>query len=135
MLRQKRGPSEFLRRKAVLAANLVLLALMGWGFAGEFVRNRDMQKEIDRLSAQADGLAAKNFEIAQIGQKLASSDTLEREARLNLGLQKPGESVIIVRDTAPPPPAAPADAVQTDAPPSESNAVKWWRYFFHAERQ
>jgi len=126
----KQGLSDFLRRKTVLAANLVLLTLVAWGFGGEFMRNRDMQREIDRLQAQAEVLEAKNFGIAKIGQDIALDDTREREARLKLGLQKPGESVIIIQDIDPPPPPKPADAVRSDARPRTSNAVKWWRYFF-----
>ncbi len=119
-----------MRRKTVLAANLVLLSLVTWGFGGEFMRNRDMRQEIERLQAQADALETKNFGIARIGQELASAETLEREARLKLGLQKPGESVIIIQDIEPPPPPKPADAAPSNARPRASNAAKWWRYFF-----
>jgi cell division protein FtsB len=122
--------NDFLRRKTLLAANLALLVLVGWGFGGEFMRNRDMQGDIDRLRAQADALESKNFEIARIGQGLTSSDALEREARLKLGLQRPGESVIIIKDNQPPPPASPADAAKQDTRQRVSNAQKWWRYFF-----
>jgi cell division protein FtsB len=122
--------NDLLRRKTLLVANLAFLALAGWGFGGEFMRNRDMQQDIDRLQAQADSLESKNFEIARIGRGLTSSDALEREARLKLGLQRPGESVIIIKDTQPPPPAKLADNATPDAQPRVSNALKWWRYFF-----
>lgn len=122
--------SDLLRRKTVLAANLALLVLAGWGFGGEFMRSRDMQQDIDRLRAQADALETKNFEMARLGRGLTSSDAMEREARLKLGLQRPGESVIIIKDIQPPPPAKPADTATSDAQPRVSNALKWWRYFF-----
>ena len=122
--------NELLRRKTLLAANLALLMLVGWGFGGEFMRNRDMQADIDRLRVQAESLESKNLEIARIGQGLTSSDALEREARLKLGLQKPGEYVIVIKDNQPPPPAGPTDAAKQDAHPRVSNARKWWRYFF-----
>jgi len=130
MLTPKQRINDLLRRKTLLAANLVLLALVAWGFGGEFLRNRDMRQEIERLRAQADSLESKNFGIAKIGRELASTDALEREARLKLGLQKPGESVIIIQDIEPPPPPKTAAAAQPESRPRVSNAVKWWRYFF-----
>ncbi len=131
MQKQPERLDGFLRRKSVLAVNAVIFLLAAWGFAGEFVRNRETQHEIDRLSKQVADLESKNFEIARLGQKLATTDMLEREARLNLGLQKPGESVIIVQDAEPPLPApARPPTVQEQAGERVSNAGKWWRYFF-----
>ncbi len=114
--------------------NAAIFLLAVWGFAGEFIRNRETQTEIDRLSGQVAELESKNFEIARLGQKLATSDMLEREARLNLGLQKPGESVIIVQDAEPPLPApARPPSPSEQAGERVSNVGKWWHYFFKSK--
>jgi len=132
MDQQKRAKVSLLGRRRVLAVNLALLFLIAWGFAGELARNNAMKRDIARLEEQARKLEDENFDIAQLGQKFAASDALEREARLNLGLQKPGESVIIIKETTPPPPVKPPEAtVSEETRPRESNALKWWRYFFH----
>lgn len=125
--------SFFLGRKSLLLANLALLALIGWGFTGEYLRNQDMEWEISRLSAQAEQLETRNFEVARLSRQLADPQAMEREARVNLGLQKPGESVIIVQDAPLPTPPDSTGAARPDSRPRLSNAVRWWRYFF--ERQ
>ncbi|MFA6603244.1 MAG: septum formation initiator family protein [Patescibacteria group bacterium] len=132
MDQHQKANGSFLGRRRILAANLVLLFLVAWGFAGELARNNAMKRDVARLEEQARKLEDENFDIAKLGQKFAAADVLEREARLNLGLQKPGESVIIIKETTPPPPAQPPEATgSAESRPRESNALKWWRYFFH----
>lgn len=118
--------------KRVLVANLVIFAVVGWGFSGEYIRNREVQREVDRLKAQADELEAKNTEIADLGKRYSTNEMLEREARLKLNLRKPGEEVVVVQagpgraDAGQP---VPARAVGKAEPPS--NLGRWWQYFFH----
>lgn len=125
------GIIRMLGLKRVLAANVAIFALVGWGLAGEYLRNREMQKEIDRLETRANGLQEKNGELADVTERFGSQAVLEREARLKLNLQKPGEAVVVVRDAAPRPVA---EAGGNDAGGSGaatgSNAAKWWHYFF-----
>ena len=128
---QTRGFRRFLGMKVVLAANVLVLGLVIWGFGGEFLRNRDLQQEIDKLQAQADTLESKNLEATRLDSSFAASGIVEREARLKLGLQKPGESVIIVRDVTPLPEGKSAEPTEAPATSPPSNPEKWWRYFFH----
>ncbi len=118
--------------KRVLVANLVIFAVVGWGFSGEYMRNREAQKEVDRLKAQADELDAKNTEIADLGKRYSTGEMLEREGRLKLNLQKPGEEVVVVQ-------VGPGHAAGADPVPARavgkgvptSNLARWWKYFFH----
>ncbi|MEA3248864.1 MAG: septum formation initiator family protein [Patescibacteria group bacterium] len=99
MSRRKRSITEFLKMRSVLVAELVIALLIAWGFAGEFMRSRDMQTEIDRLQAQAESFEAHNLELADIAERYSSSSMLEREARLKLNMRRPGEEVVIVRES------------------------------------
>ncbi len=126
------GIARLLGLKRVLAASAAIFAVVGWGLTGEYLRNREMQKEIDALEARAGGLEAKNGELAAATERFGSRAVIEREARLKLNLQKPGEAVVVVRD-ATPRPAAEAearDASGGSGTPAGSNAAKWWHYFF-----
>ncbi len=118
--------------KRVLFANLVIFGLVGWGFSGEFMRNREMQQEMDRLQAQADAVESRNLQLSQLSRDFASEDAVEREARLKLNLRKPGEQVVVVQGAAGHEEAAPDGAAGgPSAPaPDEPNYRKWWRYFF-----
>ena len=98
-LRLKKKNSWWLAKRSVFLLNLAILALVTWGFAGEYVRHRRLKAEIERLEAEAASLEARNFEAIKLGERFSSDETLEREARLKLGLRKPGESVIILKDT------------------------------------
>jgi cell division protein FtsB len=138
MLRRDRAEKEggvrrFLGLKRVLAANVVIFAVVAWGLAGEFLRNRDMQREIDRLDGQASQMEKKNSDLQDLGQRFSSQAMLEREARTKLNLQKPGEQVVIVRDGGRTDDGAeiePAAGAAADEDQGPGNAAKWWRYFF-----
>lgn len=98
MSKRKTGTTALLHRKSVLAVNLAVVTLIAWGFAGEYMRSRDMQTEIDRLEEQAASLESRNLELADMADRFSSSSMLEREARLKLNMQKPGEEVVVVRE-------------------------------------
>jgi cell division protein FtsB len=132
---EHRLPSGLLRRRSFLAVNAVVFLFVAVSFAREYVHNRDMRAEINRLESEASAMDQKNFDLARLGQKFSTDAMLEREARLNLGLQRPGESVIILRDASTPSANvrienAPAIAAETPRPGPWDNARKWWRHFF-----
>ena len=59
MLKRIRGIKKddwLLARRSLLAANLVVVVLIVWGFAGEYLRHRQLQGEIERLTAEAEQL-------------------------------------------------------------------------------
>lgn len=123
---------QLLGLKRVMALNIALFVLVAWGFSGELLRNRDMQTEVDRLQAQADELAAKNSELAELGKRMSDPQELERQARLKLNLRKPGEEVVVIKGVggadAQATPAA--DVVPAVKEQPKSNLEKWWHYFF-----
>ncbi|MEY4722886.1 MAG: Septum formation initiator [Candidatus Parcubacteria bacterium] len=105
----------------------VLLAVLLYGLAGEYARGRAIQDEISRLDAQAAALSEKNAALRTTGETTSSDAMLEREARLKLGLQKPGEQVVVVRGTSAQP--VTDDERQADASAKWSNPAKWWHFF------
>jgi cell division protein FtsB len=123
---------RFLGLKRVLAANVALFALIGWGFSGELMRNRDMQDEIDRLAARAAELETKNSDLEALGERMRDGALLEKQAREKLNLRRPGEEVVVVKEGMPKS-ALPADAVaarETRHGEPSSNVSRWWQYFF-----
>lgn len=123
-----------LRMKSVLVLNLGALLLVGWGFAGEYMRSRGLQEEIDRLESQAEELEARNIEMARMADRFSGSAMLEREARLKLNLKRPGEEVVVIRETGPQDfESEPVeDEMDTATPASGSRATenvrKWINY-------
>jgi cell division protein FtsB len=127
--------------KIVLAANIILVGLVAWGFLGEYQRSRALQQEIAALDARATELRQENLELTDLREKLAGSNAMEREARLKLNLQKPGEEVVVIRGE---PAVATRSVVASpdgtdaasaeEAPTSLGNARRWWDFFFNNER-
>lgn len=103
-------------------AILSLLAVAG--FIREFVRSRQIDREIGALQQEAERLRIRNFEIARLQSSLDSREFLERQARLKLGLRKDGEQVVVLRKTEEPEPAVLPEPRET-----WSNPKKWFMYF------
>lgn len=124
---------QILRRKVLLAGNIGVILLLGWGLFGEIDRSQSLQADIDRLQSQAQTLEQQNAQLTALGKELATNDRLERDARVKLGLQKPGESVIIVQGDRGQSSPSTADVVVTFSPSATqlSNPQKWWKYFFN----
>lgn len=131
MIRSKdapRGKTGWIGKKRTTAGVILFALLIAWGLTGEYIRNSEMQVEIDRLSARAAEMDAKNRELAETSRTVSSQAMLEREARLKMNLQKPGEQVVVVNGSG----GATQVVTTTDAPAQAktSNPAKWWRYFF-----
>jgi cell division protein FtsB len=135
MARLPAQPGRFRRffgLKKVLAVNLLAFTVIAWGFSGDYLRNRRMENEISRLQQEAEDLAQKNSDLAELSARFAAGGMLEREARSKLNLRRPGEEVVIVRESEAP---KPEETVRAETPRRSderlTNPQKWWRYFFH----
>lgn len=129
--REKRKFKEYFMLKRVLFANLVLFGILAYGFSGEYFRNRALEVEIERLESQAQTIESRNSELAELGKRFANPEAIEREARVKLGLRKPGESVIILQGETPAADERTTDDDSRSNGAALKNPQKWWRYFFH----
>lgn len=113
----------------------------------EFFRTREIQKEISALQAQADGLAARNIALSELQTAVQTESFIEREARLKLGMKKPGEKVVVVQEKmgdegvvnsegGTPNETDPLNLVlqSQDGQTRVANSSKWWYYFFDKPR-
>ena len=87
-----------------------------------------MQSEIEQLEGR-------KLELAELLNRLDSSDALDKEARTRLGLKKPGERVIILRGFDGTSSTWSDDgivltAVSSSAPETRTNPQLWFDYFF-----
>lgn len=93
----------------------------------ETYRGYQVRQEIQGLQAQVQQLEGKKAYLSQLVDRMQTQDSLDREARLRLGLQKPGEQVYFFEESAHKE-DAPAMADVSDV--VESNPRRWLRYFF-----
>jgi len=116
-----------------LVANAALLLVIGVSTVRETYQGWSVDREISALEQKAQSLEGRRSELTVLAAQMQSPDYVEREARAKLGLQKPGEHVVVLQGVstvtsadwsehlADAAPAAPADRT--------SNPERWWQYF------
>ena len=94
-------------------------------------------REINQIKTEIDNLDKKNTEISYLISYLQSKEFLEEQARLNFGLQKPNEQIIVVKQSATDTTTNLVNSQVFDlpAPPQpkltvSANPKKWFDYFF-----
>ena len=106
---------------------LLILAFVVVSFSKELMKTQEINQEIVELQGEISNLEERNVELTELLRYFDSESYAERKARMELGMKKPGESVVIVPDEALEVARADAErAEREDAP----NVKKWWRYFF-----
>lgn len=99
-------------------------------FYREFVRRYNLEQEVKKLQIEVEEADKKNQDLTDTLKYLQTSSFTEEEARVKLGLQKPGEKVIIIDDGK-------TDIVNDrEGDPAAisssywQNLHKWYEYFF-----
>ncbi|MBU1039228.1 septum formation initiator family protein [Patescibacteria group bacterium] len=111
-----------------LLVALVAIVIIGVGITKSLLRRAELQKEINQLESDTAVLENKNSELGKLIDYLATEEFKEREARLRLGLQKPGETVVVI-------PSLTNTNSQTNLTNQQSTAElsnwqRWLNYFF-----
>ena len=127
----KGSATSFLVIGIVLLA-LVILGLFGYAMSKENAKKKNVEKDIATLQAQADSIKKENMKLSDLLSYLGSKDYQEVQAKNNLNLQNPGESVVIISPKS----STQSTAVQVPtadaapAAPEMPNYRKWLAYFF-----
>ncbi|NBS41615.1 septum formation initiator family protein, partial [bacterium] len=88
---------RILEFRLLFVINAVVLVALALSFGREWMRNREIRDQIAALQSQAQALETRNLEIADLNTAFRTQSFIEREARLKLGLKKPGENVVIIQ--------------------------------------
>lgn len=107
---------------AIIALVFLLLILIP--LAKSYSRKRLIEQEIKGIQQEIASFEAKNGDLKEMIDYLQSDQSLEEQARLNMGLKRPGETVAVITDSA-------VSVSQTEAEDviSPPNWQKWWSYF------
>lgn len=82
--------------------------------------------EVSDLRREIESLESGNQDLKKLLAYLESEQFAEAEARLNFGLKRPGEEVVVIKEDASLSGSIEPDVAIDDA----SNPVKWLRYFW-----
>jgi len=138
LLKQSSTLSRLLSSRTFLLVNFIILAFLFFSFGREFARNYMIRQEIDELTTEKEALEAENLELSSFMSSVQTETYIEQEARIKLGLSKPGEKVVILSDSQV------ENSTEGDGsldlnkvdnffvpdPSSLANPLKWWYYFF-----
>ncbi|MBI5037969.1 MAG: septum formation initiator family protein [Candidatus Kerfeldbacteria bacterium] len=124
--------SRLIHSRALIIGEIIVLVVLASAVGKEIIRKYQIQHEIAALQEQAESLASTNQQLQQLITYFESDAYAEEQARLKLGLQKPGESVVTVlgaeTDVASVT-MAPESNTTTDGV-EQSNPRRWLNYFF-----
>lgn len=129
----------FFNQKFLTLLGMSAIILISFPFAKNFLKQYGINKEISALKQEIADLQDKNVDLKKFVSYLGSGQFAEEQARLNLGLKKQGEELIVIK----PAPGettdgySPEDTIfnikgNSKARPDvkKSNPKKWLDYFF-----
>ncbi len=117
------------RFKMAIVLNLVIFAILGFGFGREYLRNLEIEQEIARMEAENDRLEADRLEAMQLIDDLSSTYYLESEARTKRGQGEAGETMIVLDygdDFSEIENKVTLDLIRSNVP----NPLRWFYFFF-----
>jgi len=85
-----------------------------------------VRQEVDNLQKSITEMQASNKELSEKIIYYQSASYREKIARERMGLQKPGEEVIVILPEEKP------KIVEEDADAALPNYEKWWKFFFQS---
>lgn len=119
---------------------VVLFAMLGLilNVGRESYRKYQLVKEIRNLEIEIKKVEGRNRQLSDLMDYFSEESFLEKEARLKLNLQKPGEKIVIFSDksggadnqNSSTPKATNKQQGQEDTGGTSTNYWKWWEYFF-----
>jgi len=121
----------FLNQYIVVFVVLLLLLLVSIPLARNISKKYKIDTEVQALEDEITGLQKKNLELEKLIDDYGSSDFVEEIARLNLGLKKEGEKVLVVKKNSDESSEniLVSSEIKFAGDKQESNSSKWLRYF------
>ncbi|MFA6514307.1 MAG: septum formation initiator family protein [Patescibacteria group bacterium] len=105
---------------------LVLLFVIVLPLAKTYSQRRLVEKEITDVQKEIAQFEKDNQELKEMLNYLKSDQSLEAQARINLNLKKPGETVVVIEKGED---EKKQDELQKEQA-TKSNLKKWFDYFF-----
>lgn len=123
------------RRNLIIAASLLVILYASVSTLRVISRNYELQQDVDRLEAEIEVLKLQTKELEYRVAYYRTDAFAEKEGRDKLGLQAPGEKVVVLPDKIPQgvDDGQPDQADQTVAQAALSNFEQWMYFLFKKE--
>jgi cell division protein FtsB len=113
------------RGNALSIVGIALVVYLGFLVFQVVKKNYELSTQINTLGDQINQLTDQKDELNYKVQYYQTDSFKEKEARAKLGLQAPGEGVIIL-----PPQTATTQANDAASKPKPANFHQWWSFLF-----
>ncbi len=128
-------------QKSLVILGLIIIIFVSIRLVENLKKRYYVNKEIKELEKEIAGLENKNLNFEELLTYLESEQFIEEQARLNLGLKKEGEEVVIVQSDNNQPKEFSNKSKESqiyttlgkkEVKPTSllTNPRKWWNYFF-----
>ena len=121
-------------QKFLAFLGLVIIILISFPLAKIVSQRYKIDQEIKSLSLEISELENTSQDLNKLISYLDSDQFVEEQARLNLGLKKEGENVLIIKDPTDLNKVPGADNNNNLNPKNLSNPQKWFNYFFNQKQ-
>lgn len=119
------------RSKLFLLLLIIALIIIAVSLANNWRSAQNVNNEIVQLQNEIQNLEQENYQFKELIDYFNSTAYIEEKARLDLGLKKEGEKVVVVTDNVPEQSQKSSEnSNNTIAGQPEGNPGKWWEYFF-----
>lgn len=132
MKRRENFLKKLIRSKIFLAIGLIILVFFSLTLGKRVFEQHKINQEIKKLEEEIKILESRNSELSKLIEYFNTNLYIEEAARIKLGLQKPGESVVVVPNeifNEQEKKGEENSQVNNKTILEQSNASKWWDYF------
>jgi len=119
----------FNSQRFLAIVGLVFLILVALPLARTYSQKKILEKELSGIRAEIGQFEKESSDLEEMIKYLNSDQSLEAQARLNLNLKKPGETVVVIEKEE-------NKKIQENSSLDNyqrgNNLQKWWTYFFNS---
>ncbi|NCB20434.1 MAG: septum formation initiator family protein [Clostridia bacterium] len=108
----------------IIALVFIIITLIP--LAKNYSRQRLIEKEVADISQTIEEYTEGSQELQELIKYLESDQSIVEQARLNMGMKKPGESVVVIRGDV-----STLDGLNEETKEEIVNWKKWLKYFFN----
>lgn len=106
---------------------VIVFGIIVVSYSKDFIQTRQVDNEIVKLEEDIAMIQKRNVELSELIKYFDSDMYTEKKARMELGLKKPEESVVVIPHEE----TSVRDQKQKkEEEKNLPNIIKWWRYFF-----
>lgn len=106
---------------------LIILVLISLPLAKNYSQKKIIEQELAELQASIKQFESETIELQEMLKYLESEQSLESQARLNLNLKRPGETVVVIEKDEN---NRVSDRLAASQEVEKNNFQKWKEYFF-----